>query len=78
VYDFQPVTVSELGAIPLVARHNVTVQFDRHTICLHAKRLNEPRQSQGCLEIAILSVDDYLHLLIFASGFGFVQGHLRR
>ncbi len=76
MYDFQPVAVSELGAIPLLARHDLAIEFDSHTICLHAERLNEPRQSKGCFEIAVLSVDDYLHLLIFASGFGFVQGHL--
>lgn len=74
MYDFQPVAVSELGSIPLIARHDLAIEFDSHTIRLHAKRLNEPRQSQGCFEVAVLSVDDYLHLLIFASGFGFVQG----
>jgi hypothetical protein len=73
VYDFQPVSVSELDPFPLIARNDVAVQFDRHAIRLHPKSLNQAGQTNGRVETPVFSVDEHFHVLIFASRSRFVQ-----
>lgn len=57
VYDLQAITFGELGVRPTIARHDITVQFNRYTVLLHAKLLDQSRQCERSFEIARLAVD---------------------
>jgi hypothetical protein len=62
VYDFQPISVGQLGLSPLPARHDVEIELDRDAVGLHAQALDESTQGDGAVELVIVAVDDDLHV----------------
>jgi hypothetical protein len=62
VYDFQPISVGQLGLKPPAARHDVKIKLDRNAVGLHAQALDQSTQREGTVELVIVSVDDDLHV----------------
>jgi hypothetical protein len=67
VDDFQSVAGSEGFAGPLVALHDVAIEFDCDAVLLDAEFFNETGQGQGRLESAIFPIDYEIHGVIVAS-----------
>ena len=47
VYDLQPVTFMQRSSEPLIAGHDLAVEFDRDTVGLHAELLDQGSKSFG-------------------------------
>jgi len=62
VYDFQPISVGQLGLDPTVSRHDIEIELDRDAVRLHAQLLEEAAQRDGSVELVIVTVDDDLHV----------------
>jgi hypothetical protein len=62
VYDFQPISVGQLGLAPTVSRHDIEIELDRDSVSLHAQVFDESAQRDGSVELVIVTVDDDLHV----------------
>jgi hypothetical protein len=62
VYDFQPISVGQLGFNPAVPRHDLKIQLNRDAVRLHAEVLDQSTQRSGTLELVIVPVNDDLHV----------------
>jgi hypothetical protein len=62
VYDFQPISVGQLGLNPTIPRHDLKIEFYRHAVSLHAHAFDQSTQRDGTLELVIVPVDDDLHV----------------
>jgi hypothetical protein len=62
VYDFQAIAVGELSFHPLLARHDVKIEFDSHTVGLHAELLDQATESDWPINELIVTVDHKFHL----------------
>ena len=61
VHNLQAITLRELCSHPLLAGHNIKIQFHRHSIRLHPQLLDQPAQCEGTFDSAIFPVDDEFH-----------------
>src|SRR6266700_413029 len=59
--DFEFVAAGQLSRGPAVPRNEFAIEFNRHTVRLHAKLVQERRNSRDRTEFAILAVDGELH-----------------
>src|SRR6266567_4228055 len=59
--DFELVSLGKLGCRPSIAWNEFAIEFNRHTVRLHAKQVQERGDSGDRAELAILAVDGELH-----------------
>jgi len=63
VDDLQPVSIVQWSLRPLVAGHDLAVQFDRYAVRLHAEPLDERAQSFGGGDL-VLAIDREVHQIL--------------
>lgn len=61
MHDLQPVAFCQARCIPLVARNDVTIQFNRHTVELQTHIADERSERKGTVVALILPIDFKLH-----------------
>jgi hypothetical protein len=61
VHNFEAISVGELLSRPLVAGHDLPVQFHGNPIRFHAQLLNQPAEGLRTLHTATFSIDDEIH-----------------
>jgi hypothetical protein len=62
VYDFQLISVGQLGLDPTVPRHDIEIKLDRNAVSLHAQPFDESTQRDGSVKLVIVPIDDDLHV----------------
>jgi len=61
MHDLETVSFGELGSEPLLAGHNIEVQFDRHPVRLHAQLFDQLTERKGTSKAAVFPVDNKFH-----------------
>lgn len=65
VHNLKPVAVVEDSRVPAIARHDVSIQFDRHPVRLHSQALDQSgkreRTGRTC-KLPFFPIDMKFHL----------------